>query len=228
MDNQLITVTSNENLLLSNIIDKKKELDKCMKKIHAEFLKVEKAKLNSAFILLRINDYELFQNDEMSYKSIYDFCSEICGLSKATVSECLTVARVFGKYDIDNDTGKFIPTYTLLEDFKDFNFSQLYAMRSLSFDYIKDNITPDMSVKCIKGIVNNSMQNALTDNIDPLPFSDEMNEPEEEEDADVEKVAFFGTITLEQLENTPLKLPRTDKGYIVKLNNDSIIIEAVS
>lgn len=227
MDNQLILVTSNDNLLLGNVADKKKELDKCLKKIYAEFLKVEKAKLNSAFVLLRINDYEMYQNDDISYKSIYDYCSENLSMSKATVSECLTVARTFGQYDLDESTGKFIPTYKIMDDFKDYNFSQLYAMRSLSTEYILDNITPDMSVKQIKGIVSDSMNNALGCDMN-LPFSDDMNEPEQAETSDVEKVSFIGKISLADLSDKPLRLPKSDKGYVVRYVDEMILVEAVN
>ena len=130
---------------VANVMPKPTALDKKTYKslstsIDRELKKVESSYLNVATTLYRIykNEYYVIDN----YKNIYDYASDLFGLSRGTVSNFINIVYKFCK-PLDDGS------YCLVETYNEFSSSQLVSLINMPQQFI-DSITPDMSVRAIK------------------------------------------------------------------------------
>ena len=127
---KVMLISEVDNLELAPIKDEIKALDTAIKSLFVEADKISNSKFKTAFTILKIYDYKLFRH--MEYQNIYDLCADKFGMARTSVNECLQMARRFGQYDYNEDTQKYIPKYKLDDFYSDYNFSQLYALRTLT------------------------------------------------------------------------------------------------
>lgn len=241
-DDKVEIVSDLKNLELPKIADVDKAFNTLVDTFRKEEAKVEKSRLKSAFILLKIYDYELYK---LGFSNIYDFASDNFGLSRTSVNEALNVARRFGSYTsknvylegYDDPFEKYTPNYKLDGKFTNYSFSQLYYIRKLTDEQIeKLGITPNCSVRAIREQVNNFM-NGLPDDMEEVDVEDVsadtdetttesedvpggnevMNEP-------VEKKNVVGLINLDDLMDKPLLLEPSNKGYILSLDDKNNLV----
>lgn len=235
-------ITDTKNLELPNVADVDKTFNTLVDNFRKEEVKVENSRLKSAFILLKIYDYEFYK---LGFSNIYDFASDNFGLSRTSVNEALNVARRFGLY-IEKDVyregygeplKKYTPRYKLNDKFVNYSFSQLYYIRKLTDDQIEQlGITPECSVRAIRETVNHFM-NGLPDEMEEVDVedvsadtdgttseseeipggNDVMNEP-------VEKKNVVGLINLDDLMDKPLLLEPSNKGYILSLDDKNNLV----
>lgn len=115
---------------------------RCHDSIKKEYTKVDKVYLSVAANLYLIYKDKLFMLAD--YKNIYDYSKTEFGMARGTTGDLINIIKRFG----NKETGKLLPEY------KDYNFSQLNAMRKLGDDEIKLlEFNPDMSRDEIKEII---------------------------------------------------------------------------
>ncbi len=240
-------VSDTKNLELPKVTDVDKAFSTLVDSFRKEEIKVEKSRLKSAFILLKIYDYDFYK---LGYLNIYDFSLETFGLSRTSVNEALNVARRFGAY-IEKDVyfegyeepeKKYTPAYKLNGKFINYSFSQLYYIRKLTDEQIeKLGITPECSVRAIRERVTNFMNG--TDSIEEVDVEDVTADTEGETSSEiegegmaddvksmnepVENKNIAGLINLDDLMDKPLLLEPSTKGYILSLdNNNNLVIKS--
>lgn len=221
-----------ENPANINLPSKLPTLESLVKSYEKCFRTSENSKLKMMFLVLKAYNTEVFKQDE-ECKNFYDFTKKYFDMSKTNTSECLQVARKFGKFEM-LDNGLINVLYELDEDYQGYSFSQLYAMRQLDYDVIAENITPDMPVSKIKE------QAEILINIDtlPLPFEDtgedtaeeqpgdtstDSETSEETEESEKEK-DLIGKVNLDELMDRPVKLDGNKKGYVLSLDEDNNLV----
>lgn len=156
---------------------------RCHDNIKKEYTKVDKVYLSVAANLYLIYKDKLFMLAD--YKNIYDYSKSEFGMARGTTGDLINIIKRFG----NKETGKLLPEY------KDYNFSQLNAMRKLDDDAIKLlEFNPEMSRDEIKEII-----------------SEFNGEPDEKE----EKAGREGRHATE---------PKDDKVRTYKLHNTSALL----
>lgn len=130
-------ITNSDINKLSNIVNiyenSKKEINKYITSIFNNYLKIGKllndVKESNAFVCA-------------DYENIYDFAKNEFDLSSTTVKNLIAIFKRFCKCDQYGNV-------TLLDDFKDFNYSQLVELVSVDNSQI-ELFKPEMSVKTIR------------------------------------------------------------------------------
>ncbi|MCM1468580.1 MAG: hypothetical protein NC086_10580, partial [Alistipes sp.] len=205
-------VTDTKNLELPKVADVDKAFNTLVDNFRKEEVKVEKSRLKSAFILLKIYDYDFYK---LGYSNIYDFSAETFGLSRTSVNEALNVARRFGSYveksvfleGYEEPERKYTPAYKLDGKYSSYSFSQLYYIRKLTDEQIEElGITPDCSVRAIRERINDYM-NGLPDGIE------ETNVEELTADAETSSDGECGSDDVE-----PMNEPVENKGIVGLIN----------
>lgn len=245
-DDKVEVVSDLKNLELPKIADAEKTFNSLVDTFRKEEDKVEKSRLKSSFILLKIYDYELYK---LGFSNIYEFASNNFGLSRTSVNEALNVARRFGSYTTksvylegyDEPVEKYTPNYKLDGRFTNYSFSQLYYIRKLTDNQIDQlGITPECSVRAIRQTVNNFM-NGLPDNMEEVDVSGVSNETSETDSFEsdsidngsfvddamnkpVEEKNVVGLINLDDLMDKPLLLEPSNKGYILSLDDKNNLV----
>ncbi len=223
-----------ENLLLPKT-DTKKLFDTTIKKIFAEGDKMDKSKVVIAFALLKAYDYELHTQDP-DCKNFYEYAFKYFGISKTEVSQCLQVARRFGKYETTAD-GKYIPKYTLEDKFAGFSVRKLYAIRALNDCDIEDKIKPEMTVVQLTNFAKFILEGGLdrpaltadyedddAEEIDAEEFAEEVTEKQ----VDPKKlVKLVQTVNLDKLMDKPIMLEiDKSRNYILSLDkSNNLVVE---
>lgn len=248
-DDKVGVVSDLKNLELPKIVDAEKTFNSLVDTFRKEEDKVEKSRLKSAFILLKIYDYELYK---LGFSNIYDFASDNFGLGRTSVNEALNVARRFGSYitksvyikDYDEPVDKYTPSYKLDGRFTKYNFSQLYYIRKLTDDQIEQlGITPECSVRAIRETVNNFMNRISSgeEEIEEVDVTEVSNDTDETDNLEgdsvnngssvddtmnkpVEEKNVVGLINLDDLMDKPLLLEPSNKGYILSLDDKNNLV----
>lgn len=117
--------------------------------------KIKKAMYDAAkqfvyigFLLWEVKQYHYY--GEKGYSSVYDYAEAELGFKKSSTKNFIAVAETFGnRYFHSPWTRSVLPTMTLQPEYKDFNYSQLCEMLSMS-DKQRAKVTPDMTVKQIR------------------------------------------------------------------------------
>lgn len=220
------------NLSLPEIKDEPKALESAIKSLFAEAGKMSNSKFKTCFLIMKIYDYKLFRH--MEYANIYDFCSDKFGMAKTSVNECLQIARRYGLYETDENTDKLIPRYKLDDFFSDYNYSQLYNLRTLTDQTIASEYPYTMTIREIREKMSNSRSQLLTtadmtESVDVKAVEVSVEEEKEVMNAPEEKPKEM-TIDLDMLMDKPLKLDNKEcKGYILRLdkNSNDLIVEFI-
>ncbi len=223
------------NLSLKEIKDKGAKFEQITKQLFLEADKVQSSNLKACFLLLQISDYQLWKC-KGGYQTLYDYTENNFEMSKTSLNERLLVARRFGVYTevtVMNGNNrpitKYAPQYKLNPNYKDFGFKQLYIMRNLSDKEIETiGIKSEMSCRDI--------QKAIEDYKDGLTSKDSgtkkittkgTTETENENTVPInppEKPKEIGKITLEELKGKPLKLPPSNGGYVILVDEMGNIV----
>lgn len=224
---QLADIT---NLSLNEIKDKGAKFKSITKQLFNEADKVQASNLKSCFLLLQIYDYQLWAVPGYSYNTIYDFAENNFGMSKTSLNEYLLVARRFGVYttvmeDVQKfgyceSVTKYVPQYELSPNYKDFGFKQLYIMRNLSDKEIEIiGIKSEMSCRDIQKIIKDYKEGLANKDSGTKKITTKgTTETENENTVPVnppENPKEIGKITFKELKDKPLKLPPSNGGYIV-------------
>lgn len=115
---------------------------RCHDNIKKEYTKVDKVYLSVASNLYLIYKDKLFMLAD--YKNIYDYSKSEFGMARGTTGDLINIIKRFG----NKETGKLLPEY------KDYNFSQLNAMRKLNDDDIKLlEFTPEMTREEMREVI---------------------------------------------------------------------------
>ena len=85
-------------------------------------------------------------DSKLGYYSFYDFCLDNFNMDKSSVSRCLNVFYAFAEKDSDSFSRKM----WIDDKYKDYSYSQLCEMVSISDEKLLKQIKPDMSVKDIR------------------------------------------------------------------------------
>lgn len=221
------------NLSLKEIKDKDAKFEQITKQLFSEADKVQASNLKVCFLLLQISDYQLWKCKGGVYQTFYDYTENNFEMSKTSLNERLLVARRFGVYTevtVTNGNNKpvikYAPQYKLNPNYKDFGFKQLYIMRNLSDKEIETiGIKSEMSCRDI--------QKAIQEYKDGLTVSrarlhknsgtkkittNRTTEAETEKTIPInppEKPKEIGKITFKELKDKPLKLPPSNGGYVI-------------
>lgn len=227
---------TNLSLKEMKVEDKDKKFKSITKQLFNEADKVQASNLKVCFLLLQIYDYQLWAVPGYKYNTIYDFAESNFEMSKTALNERLLVARRFGVYTEvtvmngnNRPVTKYVPQYKLNPNYKDFGFKQLYIMRNLSDKEIETiGIKSEMSCRDI--------QKAIEDYKDGLTSKDSgtkkittnrITETESEKTVPInppEKPKEIGKITLEELKGKPLKLPPSNGGYVILVDEMGNIV----
>ena len=111
-----------------------------LKGIDSDITKVQKSYLDIAFKLHQIYNSKLYEID--GFKNIYDLAKTKYGLARGTCSDYINIIEKFGYFE----NGVCM---SLLPEFKDFSFSQLIPMLSMTEEQRK-LISVNMTVREIK------------------------------------------------------------------------------
>lgn len=85
-------------------------------------------------------------DSKLGYYSFYDFCLDNFNMDKSSVSRCLNVFYAFAEKDSDSLSRKM----WIDDKYKDYSYSQLCEMVSISDEKLLKQIKPDMSVMDIR------------------------------------------------------------------------------
>lgn len=110
-------------------------------KIKAAMYNVCKEYLYIGFLLDEAKKYEYYKDKD--YKDIYDYARQELGFKKSSV---INFIAVFNEFALDQ---KGIKTMFLRDEYKNFKYSQLCEMLSLS-DKQRALVTPDTPVRAIR------------------------------------------------------------------------------
>lgn len=243
MNKTNITVSKNReelladsaNLSLKEVKDKEQKLKTLTEQLFKEAEKVQTSKLKVCFLLLQVSDYQLWRD---KYPTVYDYVENNFEMCKTTLNECLLVARRFGVYtEVTEMSGnnkpviKYAPQYKLSPQYKDFGFKQLYIMRNFTDEQIKTiGFTPEMTCRKMQKAVDIYKSGLVSKNEDKKAVT--TDQPEEtEEPAKTEKPAEpkeLGKVSMEELRKKPLKLPPSNGGYVVRLDELNNIVVTIA
>ena len=120
------------------------------------------------FLLWEVKQYHYY--GEKNYASVYDYAEVELGFKKSSTKNFIAVAETFGnKYFGSPWTSSILPTMTLQPEYKDFNYSQLCEMLSMS-DKQRSKVTPDMSVRQIRDLKRGEGEPDLPPNMETIPI----------------------------------------------------------
>jgi len=220
------------NLSLKEIRDKDQKFKTLTDQLFKEGNKVQTSKLKVCFMLLQISDYKFWEG---KYPTIYDYVENNFEMCKTTLNECLLVARRFGVYTevteiIGNNKPvvKYAPQYKLNPQYKDYGFKQLYIMRNFTDQQIETiGFKPEMSCREMQKAVEVYKSGLVS------PKTDKKTETTEEPEkpAETEKPTEpkeLGKVSVEELRKKPLKLPPSNGGYVVRLDELNNIVVTIA
>lgn len=124
------------------------------------------------FLLWEVKQYHYY--GEKGYSNVYDYAESELGFKKSSTKNFIAVAETFGnRYFHSPWTRSVLPTMTLQPEYKDFNYSQLCEMLSMS-DKQREKVTPDMTVKQIREL-KREVEPDLPPDMEtiPIPLSDD-------------------------------------------------------
>lgn len=219
------------NLSLKEIKDRDAKFEQITKQLFSEADKVQASNLKVCFLLLQISDYQLWKCKGNVYQTFYDYTENNFEMSKTSLNERLLVARRFGVYTevtvmkqypngSNKPVTKYAPQYKLNPNYKDFGFKQLYIMRNLSDKEIETiGIKSEMSCRDIQKAIED-YKNGLADKNSGIKKITTKRTTETENEKTVpinppEKPKEIGKITFEELKDKPLKLPPSNGGYVI-------------
>lgn len=132
------------------------------------------------FLLWEVKEYHY--HNEAGYKDVYEYAEKELGFKRSSTKNFIAVACTFGNqyYGQFNEKYVQLPSMTLKPEYKDFNYSQLTEMLSMS-EPQRQKINPDMTVKEIRAI-KKEPEFALEPNVEtmkiPLPDDNPDNQSE--------------------------------------------------
>lgn len=118
--------------------------------------KIKKAMYDAArqfvyigFLLWEVKEYHYYVTG--GYKDVYDYAAQELGFKRSSTKNFIAVASTFGNYYYGkfNEKTAQKPTMSLKPEYKEFNYSQLVEMLSLS-ETKRQEITPNMTIKQIR------------------------------------------------------------------------------
>lgn len=124
------------------------------------------------FLLWEVKQYHYY--GEKGYSNVYEYAESELGFKKSSTKNFIAVAETFGnRYFHSPWTRSVLPTMTLQPEYKDFNYSQLCEMLSMS-DKQREKVTPDMTVKQIREL-KREVEPDLPPDMEtiPIPLSDD-------------------------------------------------------
>lgn len=134
-----------------------KKLDNAINKIYTEFNKGIKASHTIARTLEKIKNEELFL--AVGSSSFSDFCESRFGISKSQASRLVQISEKFLNEKVIDENGKEFYTY------EEYTTSKLVEMLKATPEQL-DIISPDMTVKEIRELINGK---AIEEKTDPDP-----------------------------------------------------------
>lgn len=140
MNNEIMTVE--EFTILSKNVQRFNELTN---KINTALNDASSKFLEVGATLYRVRQEKLYEIEE--YEDIYEYASDKFGLKRTTTSNFMNMFIRFGTLD----EGYSIKGYSLKDEFKEYNLSQLTELVSVPEDDIK-KFTPSMTVKEIRSV----------------------------------------------------------------------------
>ena len=118
-------------------------------KIKLAMYEVAKSFVYIGFLLWEVQEYRYYVTT--GYKDVYDYAQQELGFKRTSTKNFINVATVFGNkyYKSEVASHAFLPTMQLKPEYKDFNYSQLVEMLSMS-DKKRSQVTPNMTVRQIR------------------------------------------------------------------------------
>ncbi len=120
----------------------------CLNRIKDNFVSI-------SIYLSKIAKYET-AIQQSGCKDIYDFCEKKFGFGRTTTKNFLAI------------NNKFISNDCLIEEVKDYNYSQLVELSSVEYDYLEE-FSPDMTIKDMR----KKKKSLETDNISEIQVESE-------------------------------------------------------
>lgn len=121
-----------------------------------DFEDIKQRYITLGFHLDEFKRYEYYK--DFGYLTFHDFCEKNLPLDKGAISRCLSVFELFAA--VDKSTGYASRKMWIDEKYKDFSYTQLSEMVSMSTP-IRDLVTSDMSVSKIREVKKYCKDNAI-------------------------------------------------------------------
>ena len=120
------------------------------------------------FLLWEVKQYHYC--GEKGYSSVYEYAERELGFKKSSTKNFIAVAETFGnRYFHSPWTRSVLPTMTLQPEYKDFNYSQLCEMLSMS-EKQREKVTPDMTVRQIRELKRGDVEPDLPPDMETIPI----------------------------------------------------------
>lgn len=113
-------------------------------KIKKAMYNVCKEYLYIGFLLREVRDYEYFK--EKDYADVYEYARQELGFKSTSVKNFIAISDTFCMVQKSG-----VKTYFLKDEYKDFKYSQLCEMLSLS-EKQREKVSSDMTVKEIRAV----------------------------------------------------------------------------
>ena len=120
--------------------------------------KIKKAMYDAAkqFVYIGFLLWEVKQNHyhhEKGYADVYEYAETELGFKRSSTKNFIAISETFGNkyYNSPYARNAILPTMQLKPEYKDFNYSQLCEMLSMS-PAKREAVTPDMTIKQIREI----------------------------------------------------------------------------
>ena len=103
------------------------------------------------YLLWQVRASQAYRRNGASYADVYEYAADQLGFKRTTVKNLIGIAETFGNRYYGSSSCSILPTPELKPAYKDFNYSQLTEMLSMS-EKQRSEVTPDMSVRQIREI----------------------------------------------------------------------------
>ena len=167
------------------------------------------------FLLWEVKQYHYYEAS--GYQDVYDYAEKELNFKKSSTKNFIAVAETFSqtteqKYRREIRT---LPSMQLRQEYKDFKYSQLVEMLSMS-DSKRKQVTPDMTIKQIREI-KKEPEFALAPEYETMNL--ELPEPAQEPAAEGQT---SGQKRIDYDEEKTITLSKRDIDYIVDLLKDEM------
>lgn len=167
------------------------------------------------FLLWEVKQYHYYEAS--GYQDVYDYAEKELNFKKSSTKNFIAVAETFGNKYYGKFNGGYciLPTMNLQPQYKDFKYSQLVEMLSMS-DSKRKQVTPDMTIKQIREI-KKEPEFALAPEYETMSL--ELPEPAQEPTAEGQT---SGQKRIDYDEEITITISKRDMDYIVDLLKDEM------